>query len=131
MRVNIAIGEQAKKMQRSLCTHMSDELLPAIRLKNAPIFKREIDQLGALSVNLATAQRIMADLGIAHIAIAGQAYSRAVSLEGTERPFFCQGTQCGNIRMENRIAMILGGPAHTIHDDEKQRLHTLCQMKTI
>ena len=78
--VHIAIRNQTDQMKCS--TSMTPFLYhrPALTLENCPGVNRLTYQFGSLGKDPSCAKRIMADLRIAHVVIAGQTYCLTVSL---------------------------------------------------
>ena len=78
-RVHTTRGQQPDKVQR-VASEGGLHVLPASVLVDLPVGDVDVDKLGALGVDLARTQSVVANLGVAHVVRRGQAHSRAVRL---------------------------------------------------
>ena len=76
--MDVAVGQQTQEMQRLAGNGVGDQVFQ-VSEHTACRFDGLTDQLRALRVDLAAAQRVVADLGVAHIIIGGQTDGGAVA----------------------------------------------------
>ena len=80
--MHIAVRQQAQKMQRlAVFQAIVRQVFPGLGLEQAAVFDGFAHELCALGIDLAAAQRIVPDLGVAHIVIRRQADGGTVGLE--------------------------------------------------
>ena len=81
VRVDIAIGQQAQEVHRSMILALVYQFLPGLCGKHISAFDGLVYQLCALAVDLAAAQCIVADLTVPHITVARQTDSDTMCLD--------------------------------------------------
>ena len=116
--VDIAVGQKSDKVQRVIVFGVGNQRLPGSRLVQLAGFDGLFHQLGTLRVDLAAAQGIVANLGIAHIIVAGQTDGSAVSLQVSMRAGCKQIVQCGGLCHSDSIAAAAVALADTVHNDQ-------------
>ena len=79
--VDIAVGQKTQEMHSLAGLSVIYQVDPCGRCEQAAIFNGFAYQLCTLRVNLAAAQSIVANLGVAHILIGRQTNDSAVSLQ--------------------------------------------------
>ncbi len=120
--MDVAVREQADEVDHAapgFCT--GDDLLPGLALPDRTIGNRIGDQRRALAVNLAGADGIVADLGIAHVVVRRHADRRAVGAQANVR---IGGEQAVERRLAgggDGAAGVIFGQAVAIHDNGDDR----------
>ncbi len=116
IRVNVAVGKQADKMQRAvLCLNVRDYLFPRGRIVHLAALDILVYELSALRVYLSATERVMSDLGVAHVVIAGQTHSVAVRLKTRVGAVGEKPVKRWRIRLGNSVAKSRLGIADAIH----------------
>ena len=70
VRVDVAVGQQAEEMEGlAVLVAVRDEALPRLGLEQCARLDGLADELGALRVDLAAAEGIVTDLGVAHVVV--------------------------------------------------------------
>ena len=122
VRVDVAVGQQAEEMEGlAVFVAVRDEALPRLGLEQCACLDGLADELGALRVDLAAAEGIVTDLGVAHVVISGQADGRAVRLEPVVR---AGGEETVEIRGICKLYCVAGAAvalADAVHDDQDNR----------
>jgi hypothetical protein len=80
--VHVAVGEQADEVEHAAAgLGAGDDLLPGLALPDRAFGDRVGDQRGALRVDLAGADGVVADLGVAHVVVGRHAHRGAVGAQ--------------------------------------------------
>ena len=116
--MDVAVAQQAEEMHGPAVFRIGDQILPGFGRVQCSVFNGLSDQLGALGINLAAAQRVVTDLAVAHILVRGQADGGAVSLQVSMRAGRQQVIQGGRFGNGHRIAAAAVTLADAVHDDQ-------------
>ena len=100
---------------------VGSQLLPGLGLVDGAVFNGLANQLGTLGVDLAAAEGVVTDLGVAHVFVAGQTDSGAVGLQIGVRASCEKIVQSGGLGDHNSIAAAAVTLADTVHDYENNR----------
>ena len=79
--MDVAVGQQAQEVQGLAVLGVGGQLLPGLGLEQRAGLDALGDQLGALGVDLAAAEGVVAHFGVAHVVVAGQTHGGAVGLQ--------------------------------------------------
>ena len=85
---------------------------------SVPVLDGLADQLCALGVDLAAAQRVVADLGVAHIVVRGQTDGGAVGFQLSMGAGGKQMIQRGSLGNRDRVAAAAVALADAVHDNK-------------
>ena len=123
VRMHVAVGEEADEMDgpagRALLD-VADELLPGGALEHRSRRDGVGDELGALRVDAAAADGVMADLGVAHVLVGGQADGQAVGLEPRVGRRGLHGPEGPHLGIGDRVALRILAVAHAVHYHEHE-----------
>ncbi len=120
--MNIAIGQKSDEVEFAVVLfQVGNRTLPGIALIDGAGLDALVDQLGSLRIDLSAAKSVMAYFRVAHIGIAGKAYSGAGGFDGGMRPLGHQLVQLRFVSVHNGIAVVFVGPADTVHNDQNDR----------
>ena len=115
--VDVAVGQQAEEVEGLAgADAVGDQRLPCGGFKKLAVFDRLADELGALRVDLAAAQRVVADLRVAHIVVGGQADGRPVRLEPSMRAGCKQMIERRSVRDRDCVAAAAVTLADAVHN---------------
>ena len=117
---------EARKRMGAICVEMEcaaifnvfRNSLPSFALEHFAAFNRLAYELCALREYLSRAESVMANLGVAHIVVGGQANGGAVSLDDLPGVIGLQLVQGGGGGGEDHVAQGLGGLAHAVHHNQ-------------
>ena len=117
--MDVAVGEQAQEVERlAVPDAVGDEVLPGRGLEERAVLDGLLDELRTLGVNLAAAQGVVADLGVAHILIGGQADGGAMGLQPGIGAGLEETVKVGGLRLGDGITGAAVPAAHAVHDDQ-------------
>ena len=119
--VDVAVGQQAQEVHGLAGLGVGHQILPSLGSIQRAVLDGLAHQLGALRVDLAAAQSVVAHLGVAHILIAGQADGGAVSLQVSMGAGFQQHIQSGGLGDLDRVAAAAVTLANAVHNDQYNR----------
>lgn len=120
--MDVAIGQQADEVQGlAVLQAVVGQLDPGLRLVQRAGLDGLLHELGALGVDLAAAEGVVADLGVAHVVVGGQADGRAVRLEPRHGAGRHQLVERRGVGLLDSIAGAAVAAAHAIHDHEYDR----------
>ena len=121
--VHIAVGQQADEVQRLAAgDHGADQVLPCFGSIDGAALNGFVDQLGALGINLAAAEGVVADFAVAHIVIGGKTDSRAVRLDDPERIVGFQLVQRRGRGLHDHVSQLFVCFTHTVHNNQNNGL---------
>ena len=124
--MDVAVGKQTEEMQRLLVfLAVGNERLPGLRLIQRAGFNGLADELCALGVDLAAAERVVADLGVAHVVVGGKADSRAVRLEPRHGARGHQLVKIRRVRLLYRVAGAAIAATNAVHNHQYDRFFHL------
>ena len=117
--MNVAVGKQTEEMKcLAAADAVGNQLFPCFRGKQCAVFNGFADQLCALRVHLAAAERVMTDLGVAHVIIAGKADCRAVCFEPGIRTGIKKTVERGCFCHCNSIAAAAVTLSDAVHNNQ-------------
>ena len=116
--MDIAVGQQPQEMQRLAGNGVGDQVFPGLGGIQRAVFDGLTDKLRALGVDLTAAQRVVADLGVAHIVVRGQTDGGAVGFQISMGAGGKQAIQRGGLSDGNRVAAAAVTLADTVHDNK-------------
>ena len=116
--MDVAVGQQTQKMQRLAGNGVGDQVFPRLGCIERAVFDGLTDKLRALGVDLAAAQRVVADLGVAHIIVSGQTDGGAVGFQVSMGAGGKQMIQRGGLSDRDRVAAAAVTLADTVHDNK-------------
>ena len=116
--MDVAVGQQTQEMQRLAGNGVGDQVFPGLGGIQRAVFDGLTDQLRALRVDLAAAQRVVADLGVAHIIIGGQTDGGAVGFQVSMGAGGKQMIQRGGLSDRDRVATAAVTLADAVHDNK-------------
>ena len=119
--VDVAVGQQAQEVHSLPGQGIGNQILPGFRSVQSAIFDGLAHQFGALRVDLTTAQRVVTDLRIAHILIAGQADGGAVGFQVSMGAGFQQHIQRRSLCNRDRVAAAAVTLTNAVHNDQYNR----------
>ena len=114
--VDVAVGQQAQEMKGLAVLGVFGQLLPGLGLEESAGFNALGDQLGALSIDLAAAEGVVAHFGVAHVVVAGQTDGSAVGLEPGVGGGGEELVQSRGVGLLDRIAGAAVAAADTVHN---------------
>ena len=117
--MDVAVGQQADEVHGLAVFHaVFRQIHPGFRREQLAVFDALAHQLGALGVDLAAAEGVVANLGVAHIVIAGQTDGGAVGLQPGIGAGGEQLVQIGRAGDLHRVAGAAVAAAYAIHNDQ-------------
>ena len=117
--MDVAVGQQAQEVEGfALLLRVGRQILPDLGLEDQSGLNGLVYQLGALGIDLAAAEGVVADLGVAHVVVGGQADGGAVGLEPGVGAGFQQLVEGGGLRKLDRVAGAAVAEAHAVHNDQ-------------
>ena len=117
--MDVAVGQQAQEVEGlALLLRVGRQILPDLGLEDQSGLDGLVHQLGALGIDLAAAEGVVADLGVAHVVVRGQADGGAVGLEPGMGAGFQKLVKGGGFGQLDRIAGAAVAEAHAVHDDQ-------------
>ena len=117
--VDVAVGEQADEVHDAAGrAHVLDEALPDRGGKDLAALDRLVDELGALGIDLAGAEGVVPDLGVAHVVVRGEADGRAMGLDRGPGVVLKELVEGRRARGAHRIAGLIAADADAVQDDE-------------
>ncbi len=120
--VHVAVGKQPDEMKRrALVLGVGDDFPPGGLLEHGARIDGVVDQRRTLVEDLAGTKGVVADLGIAHVLVAGHANRHAVGLQHHMSVFLEQPVEGGGVRLVNGVALGVGIDADAVHDDRDHR----------
>ena len=124
--VDVAVGKQTEEMQRLVVfLAVGNERLPGLRLIQRAGFNGLADELCALGVDLAAAERVVANLGVAHVVVGGKADGRAVRLEPRHGARGHQLVKIRRVRLLYRVAGAAIAATNAVHNHQYDRFFHL------
>ena len=125
MGVDIAVAEEADEMQgRIVLLDIVGDFAPSLAGEHLLRGNGVGDELRTLVEDTARAHRVVSDLGVAHVSIAGQANGNPVGLQLRVGAIRQKPVEMGSVGGFDRVAVGILAIADTIHDDEKDRATT-------
>ena len=124
--VDVAVGQQAQKVHGLAGNRVGHQVLPGAGGVQRAVFDGLSHQLGALRVDLAAAQGIVAHLRVAHIVVAGQANGGAVGLQISMRAGAEKTVQSGGVGDLHRVAAAAVALADAVHNDQNNGFFHMC-----
>ena len=116
--MDVAVGQQAQKMQRLAGNGVGNQVFPGLGGIERAVFDGLANELRALRVDLAAAQRVVADLGVAHIVVSGQTDGGAVGFQVSMGAGGKQMIQRGGLSDRDRVAAAAVTLADAVHDNK-------------
>ncbi len=120
VRVHVAVGVQPEQVQRAGAA-MLDRLVPHLGLEDRSRLDRPVHQLGALGEDPAGAERVVADLAVAHVVIGWQPDGRPVRCQFGVQLAAGQLVEGRCVGDGDRVAGIGWSDADPVGDHEQQR----------
>ncbi len=108
-------------MDRAALPRPDQNLVPGFAGEDGAAMDRLVDQSRPLGEDPPGPQGIMADLGIAHIIIGGQADRLAVGLQSQHQPFLHQQVEGRGVGDMHSVALVVRPDTDTVHDDGYHR----------
>ena len=121
MAVDIAVRNHPDKMDRAALPRPCHDLFPGPAGENRPAGDGLVDQLRPLGEDPAGPEGVVADLGVAHIAVGGETDRPAVGLEAEHQLVLEQAIEGGGIGNMDAIAFVLGTEPDAVHDHGHHR----------
>ena len=119
--VDIAVREQPDEVDRPAGLPAGDGLLPGGAREDRARGDRVVHQLRALGEDPAGAQRVVPDLGVAHVLVRREADRLAVRLQRDEQRPGEQRVEHRRIRQEDAVRLVALAEADAVHDDQDDR----------
>ena len=117
--MHVAVGQQAEEVQRlAVLLGVFKQVFPRIRGKERAVQDGFVDEFRALRIDLAAAERVMADLRVAHIVVGRQADGRAVCLEPVVRAGSQQTVEIRRLGYRDCVAAAAVALADAVHDNQ-------------
>jgi hypothetical protein len=120
--MHVAIREQAQEVQRAsravIALHRGDDLLPRLAFPDRAGCDRVGDQRRTLRIDLPRADRVVADLGIAHVLVRRHADRRTMRAQRDVRAACEERVERRLARSGDRAAGVRLRQAVTVHDDD-------------
>jgi hypothetical protein len=136
--VHVAVAEQPDEVQRlARGAHAVDEPAPGLAVEHLAGLDRGVDPLGALLEDAAGADRVVADLAVAHVFVARQPDRGAVRGDGHHAKAVEEVVERGRVREVQRVAFVAGprptpsriasttGPLGPAHDGWRRRIRSV------
>ena len=115
--MDIAVRQQAQEVEGFAARHaVGYQLFPGIRCEQGAVFDGFAHQLCTLRVDLTAAEGVVADLGVAHIVVAGQTDRRAVGLEPGVGAGIEKTVQVGRLCHRDSITAAAVALADAVHN---------------
>ena len=124
--VYVAVGEQTEEVELAAVLRVGDQRFPCFGREHLAAFDRRGDELGALCEHLTAAQRVVADLGVAHIVIRRQTDRGAVRTERDHRVMRHQSVEIRGAREIYSIGFAGGCQTYAVHNDGYDRADIFC-----
>ena len=116
--VDVAVGEEPDQVERGLAgLRALDDGLPDVTLEEGPGRDGLVHQLGALVEDPAAAQRVVADLAVAHVVVGGQPGGDAVGPHQGVGVVGDEPVQGRGPGLHHRVPRARRGHADAVHDD--------------
>ena len=117
MGMDVAVRKETDEMECAAVPATCDKVLPSLSRKHFAGRDGLRNELCTLRKNLSRAERIVTDLGIAHIVVGGKSDSRSVGGELSHRVFFHKHVEGGGICVCNGVALLAVADADAVHND--------------
>ena len=119
--VDVAVAEQAEEVDRAAAGAARDDLVPRLALEDRAALDRAPDEHRALRVDLARAERVVADLAVAHVVVARQADRLAVGAQLGADSRDPQPVHRRGRSDRDRIRLVAGAAPDAVHHDQDDR----------
>src|SRR6478609_10973493 len=101
--------------------HLGGGRLPRVAPKQGAVIDGRLHQLRALVVDATGAERVVADLTVAHVGVARHADGDAVRTERGVQSVLTQPVEVGLTRQVHRVAFVVLPEADSVHDTGDDR----------
>ena len=123
--VDIAVGEQAEEVERlARVAHVLGQLLPgapALAIEDRTAVDRLLDELGSLIEDASGAERVVADLAVAHVGVVGHPDRLAMGAQLGRGRVRSEPVEVRRARQPDRVGFVLASAADAIHDADDHR----------
>ena len=120
--MDVAVGKKPQEMHGLVVFHaVSGEIHPSGRAEQRTILDALPHQFGALGVDLAAAEGVVADLGVAHVLIGGKSHRSAVGFEPGVGAGGKELVEIGGLGNCHSVAAAAVALANAVHDDQYNR----------
>ena len=120
--MDVAVGQQADEVQRfAVLQAVIRQVDPRLGLVQGAGFNGLLYKLCALRIDLAAAESVVADLGVAHIVVRGQADGGAVCFEPRHGAGRHQVVERRGVGLLDRVAGAAVAASNTVHNDKYDR----------
>ena len=117
--MDIAVGQQAQQVQGPLVrAAVVHQRLPGGRTEQRAGLDALIHQPRALRKDLPAAEGVVADLGVAHVSVGGQAHGGAMGLERHMGTGGQQVVEVGGAGVKDRVAGVVLSDATAVENDK-------------
>jgi len=120
--MDVAVGQQADEVQRfAVLQAVVRQVDPRLGLVQGAGFNGLLYKLCALRIDLAAAEGVVADLGVAHVVVRGQADGGAVGLEPRHGAGGHQLVERRGVGLLDRVAGAAVAASNAVHDHKYDR----------
>ena len=120
--MDVAVGQQADEVQRfAVLQAVVRQVDPRLGLVQGAGLNGLLHELCALRIDLAAAEGVVADLGVAHVVVRGQADGGAVGLEPRHGAGGHQLVERRGVGLLDRVAGAAVAASNAVHDHKYDR----------